>query len=178
MSEVLDHIQEILKTLLPTKAMQATAGLTVLLASASFLLPETLHTLGVHLGISKALLLHSITPLMITSGGLCILVYQLAYHCKSLLNISLRRSQFGFFWDDYDNPFCPICKETLLRSERIGSDLDAMREKEMNPFSKPKIECVKCDKQHFLVDDDGVDLTLKEAKKKLPRPKYLKHLLE
>jgi hypothetical protein len=81
------------------------------------------------------------------------------------------RIAFGLNWDDSDNPLCPVCKDTPLRTERVGNELDALRRSIDFSARQPTLVCAKCDKEFPLVDSKGIDLSLAEAKKRLPKRK-------
>jgi hypothetical protein len=74
---------------------------------------------------------------------------------------SIPISRFGVYWDKQQNPLCPSCKSllnlnTLYRAYVAG----------MSP-PDPKLYCLQCKKYVDLSDDNGILLTLMEAKKKL-----------
>lgn len=73
---------------------------------------------------------------------------------------------FGAFWDRQHNPVCPSCKETnlILGRKHLIYSLNS------SP-PVPILECPKCDTYVELFDNDGKELTLIDAKRKLSESK-------
>lgn len=74
---------------------------------------------------------------------------------------------FGVYWNSDLNPLCPACKTPLSQSRRhlmyfVG---------EGTPLPKPITECLKCDKHVPLYDDNGNEVKLSDAKKRLSESK-------
>lgn len=126
--------------------------------------------------LSPSLLLGLLAISLLGNSGAVAYILILSKKRKELQNLQKLsiiplRTAFGLLWDENDNPICSICKETPLRPERIGTNLEALV-KTSNPFlPNPKLECVKCEKQHPLVDSNGIELSLTEARKRLPKRK-------
>jgi hypothetical protein len=74
---------------------------------------------------------------------------------------------FGVLWDELNNPHCPSCKNLLPQKlkERYGYDFAESKLIATNPL--PTLECLQCNKEITLIDDDGEVITLKNAKQQL-----------
>lgn len=151
---------EVIKSAIPPLLLLLTGLFSVALPALRHkLLLLSLTLLLVLLALS--LLLNSITLAWILS------LRKKLKRAQTKLNTAVTpRTTFGICWDIGDNPICPICN-TPLRSERM---VDILIKSLRNPFTtNQQLVCIKCDKKFLLLDDTGIDLSLTEAKKRLPK---------
>ena len=161
----MNDVQALLKDVLPTKGMRRIAVLTTSLVPASFALPVTLQSLGANLDTQQILLLKILTPTALTILGLFVLLILLVLHCRSLRISSHKQTAFGLKWDHYNSPLCPTCDHPI-GAERAAENAQALGRP--LPFSpKPQLYCAKCKERISLTDDNGIEMSLKEAKLKL-----------
>jgi hypothetical protein len=79
--------------------------------------------------------------------------------------------KFGALWDGLNNPYCPSCKNPLPQKLKgpfvfaVGSTSGKSSVK-VSP-AVPVLECVQCNKEITLIDDDGKQIALKDAKEQI-----------
>src|ERR1043165_230419 len=71
--------------------------------------------------------------------------------------------KFGVLWDKHNNPHCPSCKSPNPQKIKHGPVI-ATNNVTLAAPPQAVFECIKCDKEISLIDDDGRRLPLKTAK--------------
>jgi len=110
----------------------------------------------------------------ITTGLIILLFVLIILESAYILLIRKRlkksiTKRFGIHWDYHLNPISPNC-DKLLQHPKVGGlkiNLGLSKEMATALFNKPTLKCSGCIKDHMLVDDNGNQLSLLEAKKLL-----------
>jgi len=137
--------------------------LTALLLTA---LPETRDRILA--AVPGGLLLALACAELVVIAGLLTYVHFLYRERRGLREKTATRPtyMFGVGWDERQNPLCPSCG-TPLSSTYDGVAVIAVG-RFPSTRGNPKLQCLKCCKKAVeLIDDEGRELSLGEAKRKI-----------